>query len=82
MWQRMEPGLVTTTDSEEVAFTIVASLSLSIDDINRMAQVRWDAIFSESGYSKRTTQPCLLSSLPVPDDSQARAFHFVGTLLA
>ncbi|NKS54402.1 hypothetical protein GS500_16045 [Rhodococcus hoagii] len=74
--------MATTTDSDEVAFTIVASLSLSIDDINRIAQDRWDTIFSESGYSKRITQPCLLSSSPVPDDSQARAFHFVGTFLA
>ncbi|WP_458683465.1 hypothetical protein [Prescottella equi] len=76
--------MATTTDSDEVAFTIVASLSLSlsIGDINRIAQDRWDTIFSESGYSKRTTQPCLLTSSPVPDDSQARAFHFVGTLLA
>ncbi|WJJ14627.1 hypothetical protein P9990_25920 (plasmid) [Prescottella equi] len=74
--------MATTTDSDEVAFTIVASLSLSIDDINRIAQDRWDNIFFESGCSQRTTQPCILSSSPVPDDSQARAFHFVGTLLA
>jgi hypothetical protein len=74
--------LATTNDGEEVTFTIVASLSLSIDDINRIAQDRWDTVFSESGYSKRATQPSLISSSPVPDDNLTRAFHFSGVLLA
>lgn len=69
-------------DSEDVAFTIVASLRMSIDDIDCIAQDRWDAIFAESQYTKRRTRPRLVNSSPVSDDGLTRAFHFCGTLLA
>lgn len=76
--ERIESGLAKTTGSEEVTFTIVAGLSLSIDDIDRLAQDRWDATFSGSRCSKRTTQQNLVNSSPVPDDHQSRAFQFRG----
>lgn len=80
--KRMESRLAKTAGSKEVTFTFVASLSLSIDDINRLAQHRWDTLFSESECSKRATQPCFGSSSPVPDDSRSRAFQFRGYLQA
>ncbi|WP_430335904.1 hypothetical protein [Rhodococcus sp. ACT016] len=67
--------------SEDVTFTVVASVDTQFGDIDRMAQARWDAIFADSRRPRRTTQPRLVDVSPASDGSAHAAYHFTGTLL-
>lgn len=71
-----------TFDSEDITFTVLADVDSTSDEINRMAQEQWDAIFAESSRTMRTTQPRLIDVSPASDDGLRSAYHFTGTLFA